>query len=112
MEDIVVPISQIPGMLEDINRLADKYGIRIANFGHAGDGNIHATLLKDQLGDSEWEQGKEELLSELYNEVYRRGGKISGEHGIGAKRRDALVQLIDPVALQVMKTIKKVLEPQ
>lgn len=111
MEDVVVPISQIPGMLEDINRLADKYGLRIANFGHAGDGNIHATLLKDQLSDKDWEERKEELLPELYAGVYRRGGKISGEHGIGAKRRDALGQLIDPVALELMRLIKKALDP-
>lgn len=111
MEDIVVPISEIPGMLMSINRLAEKYGIRIANFGHAGDGNIHATLLKDQLDDQKWHQGKDKLLNELYKEVYTRGGKISGEHGIGAKRKEALSQFVDPIALKTMKAIKKTLDP-
>lgn len=111
MEDIVVPISQISGMLMSINQLAEKYGIRIANFGHAGDGNIHATLLKDQLDDQQWQEEKEKLLNELYFEVYARGGKISGEHGIGAKRKEALYSLIDPIALQTMKAIKKTLDP-
>ena len=111
MEDIVVPISEISGMLISINRLSEKYSIRIANFGHAGDGNIHATLLKDQLDDQQWQEEKEKLLNELYQEVYARGGKISGEHGIGAKRKEALSRLIDPIALQTMKAIKKTLDP-
>ena len=111
MEDIVVPISEIPGMLMSINRLAEKYGIRIANFGHAGDGNIHATLLKDQLDDQKWHQEKAKLLNELYKEVYARGEKISGEHGIGAKRKEALSQFVDPIALKTMKAIKKTLDP-
>ena len=111
MEDIVVPISQIPGTVMAINGLSEKYGIRIANFGHAGDGNIHATLLKDNLTDQAWEEGKEKLLDELYAEVYARGGKISGEHGIGAKRKNALARYADPVALQTMRAIKKALDP-
>ncbi|HAA09963.1 MAG TPA: FAD-binding oxidoreductase [Syntrophomonas sp.] len=111
MEDIVVPIKEIPAVVLAINSLSEKYGIRIANFGHAGDGNIHATLLKDQLGHQEWDERKDQLLDELYAEVYRRGGKISGEHGIGAKRKEALTQYIDPVALQTMKTIKRALDP-
>lgn len=112
MEDIVVPISQIPAMVIAINQLSQKYGIRIASFGHAGDGNIHATLLKDQLKDQEWEDRKDKLLHEMYAEVYRRGGKISGEHdGIGAKRKDALAHYADPVALQTMKAVKRALDP-
>lgn len=111
MEDIVVPISQIPDTVLAINKLSAKYGIRIANFGHAGDGNIHTTLLKDNLTDQAWEEGKEKLLDELYREVYARGGKISGEHGIGAKRKDALARYVDPIALQTMKAIKKALDP-
>jgi glycolate oxidase len=111
MEDIVVPISQIAGMLMSINQLAGKFGIRIANFGHAGDGNIHATLLKDQLDERQWQEEKEKLLNDLYREVYARGGKISGEHGIGAKRKEALSRLVDPIALQTMKAIKKTLDP-
>jgi glycolate oxidase len=111
MEDIVVPISRIPAVVLAINELSSQYGIRIANFGHAGDGNIHATLLKDQLNDQEWEEGKDRLLHELYAEVYRQGGKISGEHGIGAKRKDALARYADPVALQTMKAVKQALDP-
>lgn len=111
MEDIIVPVSQIPDMVMAINRLSDKYGIRIANFGHAGDGNIHATLLKDNLDDRAWEESKERLLDELYAEVYAQGGKISGEHGIGAKRKDALARYADAAALQTMKAIKKALDP-
>jgi len=58
MEDIVVPISQIPDTVLAINKLSAKYGIRIANFGHAGDGNIHTTLLKDNLTDQAWKRAK------------------------------------------------------
>lgn len=111
MEDIVVPISQIPHVVMAVNQLSEKYGIRIANFGHAGDGNIHATLLKDNLSDQVWEESKEKLLDELYAEVYAQGGKISGEHGIGAKRKTALARYADPAALHTMKAIKRALDP-
>ncbi|NPV92482.1 MAG: FAD-binding oxidoreductase [Firmicutes bacterium] len=111
MEDIVVPVSHIPGIVKEINRIADQQGIVIACFGHAGDGNIHATLLKGDLPDDVWEERKGKALDLIYSEVYARGGNLSGEHGIGAKRKEALSKYLDPVKMKTMKAIKLALDP-
>jgi glycolate oxidase len=111
IEDIVVPMSKIPEMVADIQTIAAQNNIRIACFGHAGDGNIHATLLKEDMTDSEWSGIRDRVLQEIYQVTYARGGTLSGEHGVGAKRKEALAQFIDPVKLNLMVDIKKVFDP-
>ena len=111
MEDITVPPSEIPGLIAEISEIAERYGVMIPCFGHAGDGNIHATLLKKDMADEAWERCKEQVLAEVYDATYRRGGNLSGEHGIGAKRLDHFEQFYDPVALRVTRSIKATLDP-
>lgn len=111
MEDITVPISEIPGMVARIADIGERNGVKIACFGHAGDGNIHATLLRESLDREAWERTRESVLAEMYAEVYHRGGNLSGEHGIGAKRLEHAAQLMDPVALSVIRRIKAALDP-
>ncbi|NHM27467.1 FAD-binding protein [Desulfofundulus sp. TPOSR] len=111
MEDIVVPVSQIPRALEAINRIAEKYRIKIPCCGHAGDGNIHATLLRENRDEHSWHEVKEKVLEEMYRVVYDLGGNLSGEHGIGAKRKDAMARFMDPVQLNMIRSIKKALDP-
>ena len=112
MEDITVPTSQIPGLVSDITEIAKKHDVIIPCFGHAGDGNIHATLLKQDMDDSRWSGCKSQVLQEMYEATYRRGGNLSGEHGIGAKRRDYYEKFGDPVALGVIRSIKTALDPK
>ena len=112
MEDITVPTSQIPGLVSDITEIAKKHAVIIPCFGHAGDGNIHATLLKQDMDDSRWNGCKSQVLQEMYEATYRRGGNLSGEHGIGAKRRDYYEKFGDPVALGVIRSIKTALDPK
>lgn len=111
MEDITVPISEIPRMLAAISGIAQRYHVRIPCFGHAGDGNIHATLLREQMDDEKWDKVREGVLEEMYTAAYRLGGNLSGEHGIGAKRRKYLSRFMDPVAVEVIKAIKKAFDP-
>ena len=111
MEDIVVPTNRIPQALAEINRIAEKYAVKIPCAGHAGDGNIHATLLRENRDEATWHAVKEKVLDEMYRAVYALGGNLSGEHGIGAKRKEALARFMDPVQLQMIRSIKKALDP-
>jgi len=111
MEDIVVPVSNIPRVLAEISQIAEKYSVKIPCFGHAGDGNIHACLLKGNMDDAAWYAVKEKVLDEMYTVTHTHGGKLSGEHGIGAKRKKFMARFTDPVQLKMIKAIKKALDP-
>lgn len=111
MEDIVVPINNIPKALAEIENIAKKYNVKIPCCGHAGDGNIHATLLKEDMDEATWHDIKEKVLEQVYSVTYSLGGNLSGEHGIGAKRKDALAKFMDPIQLNMIQSIKKAMDP-
>lgn len=113
LEDIVVPTAKIPEIIPSLERLSEKYGMKIPCYGHAGDGNLHATLVKSPESSMEkWKEDEPKCLRELYRVVADLGGKISGEHGIGIKRKGYLAELIDPVELRLMRAIKRAWDPQ
>ena len=88
LEDIVVPTASIPDIIPELDRISSKYGISIPCYGHAGDGNLHATLVKDPaMSMDAWKAAEPKALEDLYAVVTKLGGKISGEHGIGLKRK-------------------------
>lgn len=112
LEDIVVPMSRIPEIIPELDRMSAEFGMQIPCYGHAGDGNLHATLVKDPDMDMEtWSLREEACLRELYRVTRSLGGKISGEHGIGLKRKGYLADLIDPVELGLMRAIKQAWDP-
>jgi glycolate oxidase len=112
LEDIVVPPSRIPEIIPELERLGKKYRLQIPCYGHAGDGNLHATLVKDPaMPADQWKTNEDRCLRELYRVTAALGGKISGEHGIGIKRRDYLKDLINPVELELMRAIKRAWDP-
>jgi glycolate oxidase len=112
LEDIVVPVSRIPEIIPELERMGKKYNMEIPCYGHAGDGNLHATLVKDPaMSMEDWKKNEADCLRELYQVTDKLGGKISGEHGIGIKRREYLKELIDPAELRMMQAIKKALDP-
>ncbi|NPV78886.1 MAG: FAD-binding protein [Firmicutes bacterium] len=111
MEDIVVPISEIPKMLKEIARLTEEYEISSISFGHAGDGNIHVTYLKDEKSKNRWENDLPSLLRDLYHATVSLGGTISGEHGIGFKRASYIDIALDKAQLQLIRQIKKAFDP-
>jgi len=112
LEDIVVPISAIAGLMPLIEAIAKKYDIKMPSYGHAGDGNLHTTLVKNPESTmEEWYEIEEKALLELYDAVKSLGGKISGEHGIGAKRKKYMDDLLGPGEMTMMRTIKRALDP-
>jgi glycolate oxidase len=112
LEDIVVPISRIPEVIPQLEVLGKKYGFPIPCYGHAGDGNLHATPVKPpEMDDAAWKKNEAACLKDLYELTARLGGKISGEHGIGIKRREYLSELIDSAELELMRSIKNAWDP-
>ncbi len=112
LEDIVVPVARIPDVLPELERLSAVYGMQIPCYGHAGDGNLHATLVKDPEMDlATWHTNKDACLRELYAVTHALGGKISGEHGIGLKRKAFLGAVTDPVEIELMRAIKRAWDP-
>ncbi len=108
-EDIVVPRSRILGILRAISEIADRSGLMIVNFGHAGDGNIHTNIMLDD-SESDLAKGKA-AVREIFEATLRLGGSISGEHGIGLTKRAFLPMELGPEAISVMKRIKQTLDP-
>ena len=111
-EDVVCPVDREPALLAEILRLAEKYDLVTRIASHAGDGNIHLNILKRPEEDyAEWESRVDQNQQELYTFIYAQGGRLSGEHGIGYKRKALMEQFTDPNELEMMKAIKKALDP-
>ena len=111
MEDIVVPISNIPAALDAIEKIAAKFDCKIPSAGHAGDGNIHATILREDRDEHAWHDLKDAVLAEIYTAVYKLDGNLSGEHGIGAKRVSAFYKHMNEGQKAVLHTVKKAFDP-
>ena len=109
-EDVVVPVAALPQLIAGIDALAQEHGIRIVNFGHAGNGNIHVNLLYDPA-DSAQAAAAPRCLDAIFALVVALDGTLSGEHGIGLAKRDFLPRAVDPVALDLMRAIKSQFDP-
>lgn len=109
-EDVVVPVAQIPDLLQQLTELSKRYNITIVNFGHAGNGNIHVNLMLD-FADPDQCQRAELCLIEVFDSVLKLGGTLSGEHGIGIEKRDFMTRAINPATLTIMRQIKTVFDP-
>jgi len=112
LEDIVVPPAAIPAVIPELDRISEQFGITIPCYGHAGDGNLHATLVKaPDMPMEEWHRIEPAALTALYEAITRLGGKISGEHGIGLKRKAYMKKFMSPVELALLKAIKRAWDP-
>jgi D-lactate dehydrogenase len=109
-EDVVVPVSRLPELLRGLGELSRKYQVANANFGHAGNGNIHVNLLVDP-DDTAQMQRAEACLDEVFSLVLKLDGTLSGEHGVGSEKRAYVGREIDPVTMGLMKQIKRVFDP-
>ena len=108
LEDVVVPLAQIPELMPKLERLSREYGVLIPCYGHAGDGNLHATIVKrPDTSLDEWREMLPTVLEELYRVVARLGGTLSGEHGVGSKRARYLPLVMDPALIALQKRIKR-----
>jgi len=111
MEDVVVPRAEIPPLLKGIKEIARQHAVRIVCFGHAGDGNVHVNVLKDQIPDDRWEALVPTVTEEIYRLTLSLGGMITGEHGVGATRRRYLPLALDEAQIELMRGIKAVFDP-
>lgn len=111
-EDVVCPVDHEPALLAEILRLADKYQLVTRIASHAGDGNIHLNILKQEQEDyADWDARVKANQQELYRFIYAHGGRLSGEHGIGYKRKQLMEEFTNPDELEMMRAIKKALDP-
>ena len=110
-EDVVVPVSRLPELIEGVRGLSQRHGIRIVNFGHAGNGNIHVNLMYDPA-----EPGRaaaaEACLEALFALVIALEGTLSGEHGIGLAKRPFMRAAVDARTLELMAAVKRAFDPK
>lgn len=113
--DISIPVSKIPAFCAETDALLQREvpGVRLVNFGHLGDGNLHYNVQAPEGGDAKaFLQTMEERINTLvFDAVARYDGSISAEHGVGSLKVDKLPGYKDPVALGLMRTIKQALDP-
>ena len=110
MEDVGVPRARVPDLLRAIESIAAHHGIRVATFGHAGDGNLHPNFIFDR-DDPRAEELTEAARADLYRAAIDLGGTVTAEHGIGASRREFLAAQVGEDAVAVMRSIKNALDP-
>ncbi|MBM4146187.1 MAG: FAD-binding protein [Nitrospira sp.] len=110
-EDIVVPRNMVTEMLKRLRKLSEKSGIKIVNFGHAGDGNIHVNIMVDKADNDEYTKGLS-LVEQIFKDTLLLGGTISGEHGIGLTKAGYIGMELSKKELEIMGAIKKVFDPK
>ena len=110
VEDIVVPRSKIPALVQEVRGIAEAYGLTIALFGHAGDGNLHPNFLFDLKNPNEIKK-IEKASKEIFELGINLGGTLSGEHGIGTLKRQFLEDAVGTNVLDLMRSVKKLFDP-
>ena len=110
LEDVTVPMGKIAHLLKGIKAISEKYNIMIAAYGHAGDGNLHPQILFDQY-DPDQVKRQEAASKDLFKLAIDLDGTLTGEHGIGLQKAPYMTLEHDPVAMDVMRSIKRTLDP-
>lgn len=111
-EDTVVPRSKLPELLDAVKRIGNHYGFRSVCYGHAGDGNLHINILKDQLTQHEWEYTVPKGIREIFEFCKSVGGTISGEHGVGYVQKEYLDVVMSPAHFTLFRGIKDSFDPK
>ncbi|MCX5877652.1 MAG: hypothetical protein NTY44_00880, partial [Deltaproteobacteria bacterium] len=110
LEDVTVPMSKVADLLKGVDAIARKHDLQIATFGHAGDGNLHPQILYDGY-DPDQVKRTEAASGELFKLAIDLGGTLTGEHGIGLSKAPYMTLEHDPVAMDVMRTLKRMFDP-
>ena len=111
-EDLVVPPAAIPAMVAMFSELSQKFDVMISCFGHAGDGNLHTRIVSaPELSDEKWHEMLPQILEQLYRLTAEAGGRISGEHGIGHKRKKYLPLVVSKEYIDILRAIKRAMDP-
>lgn len=109
-EDIAVPRNKVPELIERLEKIAHKHNVVMANFGHAGDGNIHVNIMINK-GNREEEKRGEEAVKEVFKTALQLNGTISGEHGVGISKQPYIAMELSQREIALMEGIKKVFDP-
>ena len=117
--DVVVPRAEIANHVARVKELAEEYNMWLPTYGHAGDGNVHTHLMKAGIKDNkldteeivQWQEKYPDIRKKIHLDAGERGGKVSGEHGIGIVKKEYLPLVTGPVQIELMKQIKKVFDP-
>ena len=109
--DVVVPRSEVSNFIKFTYELQEKYNIRIPSFGHAGDGNLHIYICRDNYSKEQFEVILEKVFNELYARANEVGGLVSGEHGIGYAKKGYMREQLGDTQIELMNGIKKVFDP-
>lgn len=112
MLDEVVPINQVAELIKYTKALGNKHNLKVLNFGHSGDGNVHTIMIRDNYSDEAWPLVRKAFLDDLYTEIYRLGGLISAEHGIGIYKQEHFLIHTPKANVEAMRAIKKALDPK
>ncbi|MFZ2041597.1 MAG: FAD-linked oxidase C-terminal domain-containing protein [Desulfobacterales bacterium] len=110
LEDATVPRSRIPAMVKAIQAISVRYGLAIGTFGHAGDGNLHPTILTDRRDKAEWKK-VEAAITDIFDQALALGGTLSGEHGTGIAKSCYLEKETSPATILYSRRLKAALDP-
>ncbi|AYE34020.1 FAD-binding oxidoreductase [Clostridium septicum] len=110
--DVVVPRNKVAEFVKFTKEVEKQFSIRIRSFGHAGDGNLHVYILKDNLKEKEWHDKLNDVMEAMYHRSKELNGKVSGEHGIGFAKKGYLHEAIGDEMINIMDGIKKAFDPK
>ena len=99
-------------MVEYMHNLHSEVDIRIKSFGHAGDGNLHAYILKDDLTEEQWQERMTLAMDKIYRKANELSGQVSGEHGIGYAKKPYLNESLEEETMNIMRGIKAAFDPK
>ena len=110
--DVVVPRNRVADFIKYTHELSKEYDVRIPNFGHAGDGNLHIYICRDDFSEAEFEQKLQQVFDAMYSMANEMGGAVSGEHGIGYAKKEFLCKQVGNLQIELMREIKKAFDPK
>lgn len=111
-EDITVPRSKLPELLEKISEVATKYGVQVPCFGHTGDGNVHTNVMVVDKNDPAQVENGHKAIEEIFKITVALGGTLSGEHGIGISKAEFMPLAFTDAEMALFREIKKAFDPK
>ena len=109
--DVVVPRSRVAEFILYTHEVAKQLNLRIPSFGHAGDGNLHVYICRDDLDEAAWHKALAEAFDRMYRKAEAMGGQVSGEHGVGYAKKAYMYSACGPRQIELMRSIKRAFDP-